>query len=491
MVADTAPVAQGRGQRYNELAMPDNPIHFGTSGWRGVIAENFTFPNVRLAAAAIAHYLLSHSPRPRVVVGYDTRFLSEKFAEAAAETLRSHGVETRVASRPDPTPALAYEIIHRRLEGGINITASHNPAEYNGLKFSTADGAPAMPEVTREVEGLVSKVLSGGLPLTGSKSAAELRQPADPRPAYLADIRRKVDLRAIGDARLKIAYDPLFGTGRGYLDDLLREVGATVTTLHDYRDVLFSGVGPEPSEKNLGELSRFVRDNGCAVGLSTDGDADRFGIVDADGTWIHPNYILALLADYLIEARKMPGGIGRSVATTHLIDAVANYHHVPVYQTPVGFKYIGELIKEDKIVLGGEESAGLSIRGHLPEKDGILACLLVAEATAKRGLSAKQQLEALFKKVGPCYMVRMNLTLEVDVQKRLLGKLARDWEKFDGQRVAKIDRTDGLKIIREDGSWVLMRLSGTEPVVRVYCEAPSQTELERLIESAKAFVFNA
>jgi phosphoglucomutase len=466
----------------------DNPIHFGTSGWRGVIAENFTFANVRLAAAGIAHFLLSHSTRPRVIVGYDTRFLSEKFAAVAAEALRSHGVETHTCSRPDPTPALAFAVLHERYDGGVNITASHNPAEYNGLKFSSSDGAPALPEVTRAIEDGAADVLEGKLPLSGNRADPSLSKPADPRPAYLDDLRRKVDLRAIGEAKLKIAYDPLYGTGRGYLNDLLQEAGANVRTLHDFRDVLFQGVGPEPSEPNLAELSRFVRENHCAVGLSTDGDADRFGMVDADGTWIHPNYILALLADYLIEVRKIPGGIGRSVATTHLVDAVAKYHHVPVYQTPVGFKYIGELIKEDKLVLGGEESAGLTIRGHVPEKDGILAGLLVAEAVARRGGSIKQQLEALFKKVGPCATVRINLHLEPDVQKRLLEKLRRDWDKFDAQEVVKIDRTDGLKMIREDGSWVLMRPSGTEPVVRVYCEAPSQEELDRLVVSAKAFV---
>ncbi len=482
-------VARDWAQRYNKLAMPDNPIHFGTSGWRGLIAENFTFPNVRLAAAGIAHYLLSHSDRPRVIVGYDTRFLSEKFAEAAAAILNSHGVETLVATRPDPTPALSHAVIRCRLDGAINITASHNPAEYNGLKFSSADGAPALPEVTRAIEDLAARVLAGALPLTGANTHAELRKPADPRPSYLDDLRQKVDLRAIREARV-VAYDPLYGSGRGYLNDLLQEAGVAVHTLHDVRDVLFSGAGPDPSEENLAELSKFVKDEHCSVGLSTDGDADRFGIVDADGTWVQPNYILALLADYLIEVRKMGGGIARSVATTHLIDAVADYHHVPVYQTPVGFKYIGELIKQDKIVLGGEESAGLSIRGHLPEKDGILACLLVAEAVARRELSVKRQIEALFKKVGPRYPIRMNLSLGPDTQRRLLEKLKRDWAKFDGQRVVKIDRTDGLKMIREDGSWVLMRLSGTEPVVRVYCEAPSPNELNRLVESAKEFVFN-
>ena len=270
----------------------------------------------------------------------------------------------------------------------------------------------------------------------------------------------------------------------------MREAGAEVQILHDFRDVLFSGVGPEPSEKNLEELSALVREKGCALGVSTDGDADRFGFVDADGTWIQPNYILALLADYLIEVRKIPGGIGRSVATTHLIDAVANYHHVPVYQTPVGFKYVGELIKEEKIVLGGEESAGLSIRGHLPEKDGVLACLLMAEAVARRGQSIKQQLDALFKKVGPCYSTRVNLSLSQEAKKGLLEKLQHDWDKFDSQKISKLDRTDGLKMVREDGSWVLMRPSGTEPVVRIYCEAASQVELDRLVKAAKAFVGN-
>jgi phosphoglucomutase len=287
---------------------------------------------------------------------------------------------------------------------------------------------------------------------------------------------------------MKIAYDPLYGTARGYLDDLLRESGAEVTVIHDYRDVMFSGVGPEPSEKNLAELSQVVKAKGCALGVSTDGDADRFGFVDADGTWIQPNYILGLLADYLIDVRKFPGGVGRSVATTHLMDAVAKHHNVPCYQTPVGFKYVGELIKQDKIALGGEESAGLSIRGHLPEKDGVLACLLMAEAVARRGESIQQQLQSLFKKVGAFYPTRINLKLEPNVQKRLAEKLERDWDKFDSQKVAKIDRTDGLKMILENGSWVLMRPSGTEPVVRVYCEAASPGELDKLSAAAKRFV---
>ncbi len=468
--------------------MAGNPIHFGTSGWRGVIAEDVTFANVRLAAAGIAYHLLSKSGRPRVVVGYDTRFLSEKFADAAAEILNSHGVETGVSARPDPTPALAQEIISRRLDGGVNITASHNPPEYNGLKFSMADGAPALPEVTRDIESFTGKILAGEYSLKGPRFTAPLRHASEPRATYLPAIREKIDLKSIAEAKLRIAYDPLYGTGRGYLDDLLREAGVEVHTLHDRRDPMFSGAGPDPSAANLKELSQYVVEEGCAVGLSTDGDADRFGIVDGDGTFIEPNSILALLADYLIEVRKIPGGLGRSVATTHLMDAVAKYHNVPVYQTPVGFKYIGELITEDKIALGGEESAGLSIRGHLPEKDGILAGLLVAEMVARRGQSLGRQLEALHKKVGPCYTVRVNEALAPDVQKRLTGKLEQDVSQLNGRKVARLDRTDGLKMIFEDGAWVLVRPSGTEPLVRIYCEAPSRQELDQLLQSAKAFI---
>jgi alpha-D-glucose phosphate-specific phosphoglucomutase len=468
----------------------DNPIKFGTSGWRGVIADTFTFPNVRLVSAAIAYHLMASSGHPRVVVGYDTRFLSERFAETAGETLSSHGVETYLCSRPEPTPALAYEIIRNERQGGVNITASHNPAEYNGLKFSGPDGGPALPEATADIERLAGEIAAGQRSVQGPSFTAPLRRTADPRPAYLETLRAKVDLKAISDARLKVAYHPLYGTGRGYLNHILAEHGTAVLTLDDFRDPLFAGTGPDPNEANLARLARLVQDEGCAVGLATDGDADRFGVVDADGTWIHPNYVLAVLADYLIEERKIAGGLARSVATTHLIDAVAKYHHVPAYQTPVGFKYIGELINEDKIALGGEESAGMSIRGHVPEKDGILACLLVAEAIARRGLSLKEQIDALFDKVGPLYSVRVNLKLTPEVEKRFPRKLAQDPEKLDSRKIARIDRTDGLKMILEDGSWALLRLSGTEPVVRIYCEAPSQMELESLLQTTQAFVLS-
>ncbi len=466
----------------------DNPIKFGTSGWRGIIAEDFTFANVRLASSAIAHHLLAGSSSPQVVVGYDTRFLSDRFAETAAATLSSHGVTTYLCRRPEATPAIAHDIIHSQRQGGVNITASHNPAEYNGLKFSGPDGGPALPGATHDIEKLAVEIQNKAWPLRHVEDPESLRHAADPRPAYLEALRQKVDLRVIESARLKVGYHPLYGAGRGYLDHILREQGAAVLTVDDFRDPLFGGSGPDPSEANLARLSRLVQDEECALGLATDGDADRFGAVDKDGAWIHPNYILAILADYLIGQRKIPGGLGRSVATTHLIDAVARYHNVPLYETPVGFKYVGELITEDKIAMGGEESAGMSIRGHLPEKDGILACLLLAEAVARTGSSLRQQIDALFDKVGPLYSIRINVKLTPEVRLTLPEKLKRDPDSLGKRKVARVDRTDGLKLTFEDGSWLLVRLSGTEPVARIYCEAPSHVELDDLVHASQEFV---
>ncbi|MCZ6904815.1 MAG: phosphoglucomutase/phosphomannomutase family protein [Acidobacteria bacterium] len=469
--------------------MPGNVIRFGTSGWRGIIADDFTFHNVRAASSAIAHFLLSSKPDARAIVGYDTRFLSEQFAAAAAEVLISHGIRATLCTRPDPTPALSFEIRRGGYDAGVNFTASHNPALYNGLKFSTANGAPALSEVTREVESLAARVLAGDLPLRGSGEQKDAES-SDPRPPYLNAVRKIVDFDTLRKGKLRVGYDPLFGTGWGYLDTLLEEGGVSLRPLHNYRDVLFAGQGPDPSEKNLAELGRLVREEKLNLGLATDGDADRFGMVDADGSFIQPNFILALLLDYLIEVRKFPGGAGRSVASTHLVDAVAAHHGVALYQTPVGFKYVGQLILEDKIALGGEESAGLSVRGHIPEKDGILACLLVAEMVAHRGQSLGEQIKALYRKVGEYHPVRLNFSLDDSVRSALIAKLDREHNRFNSQKVRETDRTDGLKMILEDGSWVLFRMSGTEPLCRCYCEAHSLPDLDRLTAAAKRFIFD-
>ena len=310
----------------------------------------------------------------------------------------------------------------------------------------------------------------------------------DPRPAYLADLESKINFTAIAKAGGKYAYDPLWGTGRGYLDAILRDHGLKVTTVHDWRDVLFGGRSPEPHDEHLTELRAAMKKKGCVLGLATDGDGDRFGVVDADGAFITPNQLIAVLFDYLAETRGWTGGVARSVATSHLVDRVAEKRGLLTYETPVGFKFIGELIINGKIILGGEESAGLSIKGHYPEKDGILACLLAAEAVAVRGISLGEQLAALYQSVGRLENRRVGLSLTPAVQKTLKERLKREPSAIGGRQVASVNRTDGVKFTFTDGSWLLMRPSGTEPLVRIYAESESAADLEALIEQGKKYI---
>lgn len=463
-------------------------IKFGTSGWRAVVAEEFTIANVRRAVSGIARYVVSQKPSgAKVIVGRDPRFLGETFCSVAAEILAGYGIRPLVISDAAPTPTIAYAVTQSRADGAINFTASHNPPEYNGIKFSTPDGAPALPEVTKKIEAEIAAFDANPTPPQGAK--AEL-QTIDPRRMYLSRLREIVDLKVIAKAGVKVAFDPLWGAARGYPDSLLREAGVTVGTVHDYRDVLFGGHAPEPDDHLLEDLRQKMREIGAPIGIATDGDADRFGIVDEDGTFLQPNYIIALLFDYLVESRGWNNGVAKSVATTNLINALAEKHKIELHETPVGFKYIGELIKQDKIVIGGEESAGLSIRHHVPEKDGILAGLLCCEMVARRGASLGKQLHEIFAKVGSYYPLRENFRLTLEVQQKFTEKLRRDPVEFDGTKVASVVRTDGMKLVLADGSWVCYRLSGTEPVVRVYSEARSRESLARLSAAAKAWIFN-
>jgi alpha-D-glucose phosphate-specific phosphoglucomutase len=466
-------------------------IQFGTSGWRAIIADEFTFENVRLATAGIANYVKQANPQPRLVVGYDTRFQGEQFAWECAQFLSARGVQACYCQTATPTPAIAYEILRRKTDGGINFTASHNPGEYGGLKFSSADGAPALPEVTREIEQNI-RVLRGR-PDTFNQWEPDLKlvEKIDPAGEYLKTLATKVDLPLIRKSGLRVSYDPLYGTGRGYLDRVLLEADISVSTIHNYRDVLFGGLPPEPAAECLNDLKTDLDRQNSKLGLSTDGDADRFGILDAGGHFITPNQIIPLLLDYLIETRGWKEGAARSVATSHFLDAVAKLHGREVHETPVGFKYIGELIKAGQIVIGGEESAGLTIKGHVPEKDGILACLLVAEMVAHRRKSLRQQLAEIEKRVGVFRTVRLNLHLTPELKGKVKFRLENPPATLGGAPVVKLNRTDGLKMILADESWVLLRLSGTEPVARCYVETHSDEDLSRLTETAKAFVMEA
>jgi phosphoglucomutase len=463
-------------------------IKFGTSGWRAVMAEEFTNANVRRAVTGIARYLSSQKPQgARVIVGRDPRFLGETFCSIAAEILAAHGITPLVSPEPAPTPAFSYAVVHSKADGVINFTASHNPPEYNGIKFSTPDGCPALPEVTKKIEADI--VAADNAPAKTTIGTHRKPESLDPKPAYLKRLGEIIDLAAIKKAGLKVVVDPMWGAARGYSDELLRGAGVLVATVHDYRDVLFGGHAPEPDDHLLEDLRKKMKESGAKIGIATDGDADRFGIVDADGTFLQPNYVIALLFDYLVESRGWKNGVAKSVATTNLINALAKFHGVPLYETPVGFKYIGELIMQDKIAIGGEESAGLSIRHHVPEKDGLLAGLLCCEAVAKRGKSLGEQLKAISNQVGSFFPLRQNFRLTDEGKTKFTEKLKLDPQSFCGQSVSEVVRTDGLKLVLDDGSWVCYRLSGTEPVVRAYTEARSENGLEKLSAMAKQWIF--
>jgi alpha-D-glucose phosphate-specific phosphoglucomutase len=464
-------------------------IKFGTSGWRAIVADEFTVANIRLAVAGIAAYVKTQPQPHRVLVGRDPRFLGESFVDIAARVLAGAGITPIVIPKPAPTPAIAYAVRQMKTSGAINFTASHNPPEYNGIKFSTHDGAPALPEVTKQIEAAIA-ALGGGENIPSLNAPASGFENTDVKPAFLKRLAELVDLKAIAKSGIKIVYDPFWGAGRGYSCHILREAGVTVETVHDYRDVLFGGHAPEPDDHLLGDAKAKMKQIGADLGIATDGDADRFGIVDADGTFMQPNYIIALLFDYLVETRGWKNGVAKSVATTNLINALAEHHKVPLYETPVGFKYIGELIIADKIAIGGEESAGLTIRGHVPEKDGVIAGLLVAEMVATRGKSLGVQLRELFAKVGSFYPVRENFRLTPERMAAFTEKLKADPTELSGRKVSGVVRTDGLKLILEDGSWVCYRLSGTEPVVRAYTEARSEHDMEALKAAAEKFVLS-
>src|SRR5579872_6824928 len=461
-------------------------IKFGTSGWRAIVADEFTTANIRLAVAGIAAYVKTQPEPHRVLVGRDPRFLGESFVSEAARVLAGAGVTPIVIPDAAPTPAIAYAVRALKTSGSINFTASHNPPEYNGIKYSTSDGAPALPEVTKQIESAISANTEAKIPHDDPPEGGF--ETVDVKPRFLHRLGELVDLKTIAASHIKVVFDPFWGAGRGYSCHILREAGVEVATVHDYRDVLFGGHAPEPDDHLLGDCKKKMKEFGAKIGIATDGDADRFGILDEDGTFIQPNYVIALLFDYLVETRGWKNGVAKSVATTNLVNALAERHKVQLYETPVGFKYIGELIIADKIAIGGEESAGLTIRGHVPEKDGVIAGLLVTEMVAVRGKSLGTQLRELFGKVGSFYPVRENFRLTPERMAAFTEKLKGDPTELSGRKVTNVVRTDGLKLILNDGSWVCYRLSGTEPVVRAYTEARSEHDMESLSAAAKSFV---
>ena len=470
-------------------------IKFGTSGWRGLIAHDFTFDNVRLATQGIADYLKSEirnqkseisRRKPVVIIGHDTRFLGREFSLAVAEVLAANGLTPLLCERDAPTPVIAHTIRVRKAIGGINMTASHNPAEWQGLKFSTYNGAPATPEVTQPIEANIQKLIDAKWSFKSAVVGTFQCKTIDPRPDYVKQIRKLINFDTIKKAKMKIAVELMYGTGRGYLDSLLEEFGgAKVTTFHNELNPLFGGHHPEPNAEGMAEVSALVRSGKVQIGLGLDGDADRFGIVDKDGTWLTPNQILALALYHLKKNRKWTGAVVRTVPTSHQVDEVAKLLGVKVHETGVGFKFIGALMESEPIIVGGEESGGLSVKGHVPEKDGILACLLMAELVATERKSLGQILRALEKQTGEFHTDRINVSIPPEKKAALLQKLAAGLDSVGSFKVQQFITTDGFKFLLPKGEWVAFRASGTEPLIRCYIEAKSSASLKRLREACK------
>lgn len=459
-------------------------IKFGTDGWRAVISDEFTFANVRKVAQAIASYVNNHRIGNKgVIIGYDTRFLAERFAEEVVKTLNSNGIPCYMTDRDTPIPVIAFSIKDRKTAGAIMITASHNPPQYCGMKFIPDYAGPAFSNITSEIE----KYLQGGQKENTARSSKVER--FNPMKRYFKHIGELVNFDKIRKANLRVAYDPLWGTGREYLDMILQDIGVKVYVIHGYRDVLFGGITPEPVGEHLKELKQEVLANRCNAGLCTDPDADRFGILDEEGKFISANTVIASLLAYLINERGESGSVVRSIATTRMIDAVAQAHGIKVHETPVGFKYIAEIMLKEPVIIGGEESGGLTIGGHIPEKDGILANLLVCEMIASYGRPLSRIIKDVADKYGHFYDRRINLKLTQESKEALMKALSdKPLEAVAGKKLSQIVKTDGIEMIFDDGSWILARPSGTEPIVRTYYESSSEDKLRDIVSGFESYV---
>jgi phosphoglucomutase len=453
------------------------------------MGDEFTFQNVRTVVHAIARYLKNKfmDQNISVVVNYDTRFLSERYAFEAGKVLSHNQIHVYLTERDAPSQALAYQVIKRKAQGGINFTASFNPPEYNGLKFNTETGAPAMSEVTDKIEAEI-KALQKEHPFCPYYPRSKFVEKIDLQKDYLSFIQDKIDFDLIRKSKLKIAVDLLYGTSREYLDEILEENNIPVEEIHGFIDPYFGGITPSCSEENLAELKTLVQEKNCHLGIATDADGDRFGVVDDQGNFIVQNLIISLLLNYLVSTKGWKGGVARSVATTHLIDKIARKHGLRLYKTPVGFKYLADLFLKEKIIFGGEESACIAIKDHLPEKDGIFAGLLVAEMMASSRKSIQELTKDLFREYGKRVGAQKSIPLSAEKEKKLRKIIQNPPQKLGDRKVVNVETIDGLKLDLPDDDWLLLRFSGTEPCIRCYAESGTQKELERLMDKGLELV---
>jgi phosphomannomutase len=461
-------------------------IKFGTDGWRGVIARDFTFENLSLVAQATMDYLNREGLGDKgLVIGYDRRFLSRDFARRVAEVAAGNGINVMLTDVYAPTPAVSWAVRERNAGAGVMITASHNPPEYNGFKLKEAYGGSARPATTAILEEIVAYNLSSGrrvveCPYDEAVGKGMIEQ-FDPCEGYFRQIGRYVDLELIAKAGIQAIVDPMYGAGAGFIPRLLKGIDE----IHNTENPSFGGLAPEPIGDNLTELSALLKSGKYGVGLALDGDADRIGAVDEQGDFFSSHCIFTVILRHLIEYKGLRGGVVKTVSTTRMIDLLAKKFDLPLFETPIGFKHICELMLSEDILMGGEESGGLGVKGHIPERDGILIGLLLLEAMAVSGKGLRQMLNETMDEIGHFFYRRIDRRIEDAAKHRLVENLkSQPPAEIDGQRVMTTNFSDGFKFIFENGDWLLIRPSGTEPVLRLYSEASAPEQVDRLLRAA-------
>ncbi len=464
-------------------------IKFGTDGWRARIAEDFTFAYVEVVTQAVADYIKSKNPSRqwRVLVGYDRRFASEWFAARVAEVMAGNGIIADLFREDAPTPLISFEVKRRSLDGGVIITASHNPPDFNGYKFKAPYGGAATPKITNEIEGFLGATPPVRLHLEEALRqglANVIEQPPD----YQRALESFVDLDRLREKDGLVIADPMHGTGGRWIERLLTGGNLKVETIRADRDPLFGGVFPEPMPQHLGPLASAIRERGAFLGLVTDGDADRVGAMDERGEYINTHQILCILLLHLVRNRKQRGSVARTFSQSVIVRRIAESYGFPMFVTPVGFKHIGDLMldPQNDLLIGGEESGGIGVKGHIPERDGILNSLLLLEAVVQSGKLSSQIVRDIWAEFGEFHFERRDLHVSIDSGKELVSSMGNaPPAKFAGYPVKQVETLDGSKLLFDDESWILFRQSGTEPVLRIYCEATSEEKMKRLIDEGE------
>ena len=464
-----------------------NPIKFGTDGWRGIIADDFTFDNVRFCAQGVADYLKQKGLADRgVYIGYDHRFASEDFAAAAAEVIAGNGIRVYLSPKAIPTPFVSFGVISKKTGGGIAITASHNPAKWNGFKFREETGTSVSPETAIEIEGYITRAIDtskiNSIPLTEAIKEKSVEY-FDLTPEYIIRVSKLIDLNSLKKSGLKIFVDSMYGVGSGYFRTLLSGGSTLVTEINGERNPAFPGINPEPIAVNLQKLTSLIVRQKASIGLATDGDADRIGIIDEKGNFLTQLQVFALLCLYLLEIRGERGALVKTLTTTSMLDRLGEIYKVPVYETPVGFKYVAPVMLAQNALIGGEESGGYGFRGLIPERDAIPAGLYFLDFMVRTGKTPSQLLAYLYSKVGEHYYDRIDLHFPEEKRQEIIKRVRDNAPKsIENIKVARLDKTDGFRFILADNSWLLIRFSGTEPILRIYTETNDTERVKRLLQ---------